>query len=109
MHPDRRAQIQDWLRERRKTQQWLAAQIGISPVYLSLILRGHRSPSLRVAVRLERVSGLSAVEFLASPPAPVTDPDQPSGVINCSLDGFDPPWMWSWGGGFVPFWLMRET
>lgn len=110
MQPGRRAQIHRWLRERGKTQNWLAAEVGITPSYLSLILAGRREPSLRVAVRLEQVTGVSASEFCTTrsgPPKP--ERPGPSVAIGCSLDGIDPPWIWSWGGGFVPFHLMQIT
>lgn len=59
----RRAQIRAWLRESRMTQQELAAAVDITPAHLSQILNGHRSPSLRLAVRLEQVTSLAAAEW----------------------------------------------
>jgi hypothetical protein len=46
------------------TQADLARRLGISPQYVSDILRSRRSVSPFVAVRLERVLGLDALQLL---------------------------------------------
>ncbi len=68
MQNELRARVKSALKRRhkaRKTQFWLAAEIGIAPSHLSDILSGHRSPSLSVATRLEDATGIPAREFLA--------------------------------------------
>ena len=55
--------VRVWLDEVGKTQRWLAAQIGISTTYLTLILNGDKCPSLRLAKRLEHLTGVPAGEF----------------------------------------------
>lgn len=41
----------------------LAKQVGCSRVYISRLLRGKHAPSLKVAVRLESITGIPAREF----------------------------------------------
>lgn len=52
------------LARQKRTQQWLATELGVSPSYLSLILSGQRKVSWNMAVRLERVTGINAREFM---------------------------------------------
>jgi len=58
-----------WLYTHGRTQAWLADQIGVSTTYVTMILSGARTPSLRVAERLQEVTGISAVKFIAPPSA----------------------------------------
>lgn len=57
--------IKVWLAQHGRTQTWLAQQIGVTTNYVNMILAGSRSPSLRVAKRLEDVTGIHATKFLA--------------------------------------------
>jgi len=57
--------IKSWLVQHGRTQAWLAQQIGVTTNYVNMILAGARSPSLRVAKRLEDVTGIHATKFLA--------------------------------------------
>lgn len=57
------------LRELRKgvamSQEKLGAEAGIDRVYVSLLERGERAPSLPVIVSLARALGTSAAEMIA--------------------------------------------
>jgi addiction module HigA family antidote len=52
--------IKEALRERGMTQLAAAERMGISPSYLSDVVRGHRSISALYALRLETLTGISA-------------------------------------------------
>lgn len=65
--PGDRLGIKVWLYQHGRTQAWLADKIGVSSNYVTMILSGTRTPSLRVAKRLQEVTGISAVEFVAPP------------------------------------------
>jgi len=67
--PGDRLGIKVWLYTHGRTQAWLADQIGVSTTYVTMILSGARTPSLRVAERLQEVTGISAVKFIAPPSA----------------------------------------
>lgn len=49
--------LQDFIRTSGKSQAHWAGEFGISPGFLSQILRGARAPSLDVAFRIERQTG----------------------------------------------------
>jgi DNA-binding XRE family transcriptional regulator len=55
--------VRVWLDERRKTQRWLAATLGVSEQYLTYILNGKSCPSLPLAARLEQLTGIPAAMF----------------------------------------------
>lgn len=44
------------IRESGESQKRWAARLGISPSYLSLLLRGHKQPSLDLAVAIEKAT-----------------------------------------------------
>ena len=58
-------QIRKQLKAEGRSQNQLARDLGISQAHLSQILTGIRSPSLRVASRLEDATGIPAREFAA--------------------------------------------
>ena len=55
--------VRIWLDARGKNQKWLAATLKVSETYLTLILGGHSCPSLRLAAKLEALTGIPAVDF----------------------------------------------
>lgn len=55
--------VRVYLAEHSLTQSQLADRLGISPSHLSEILTGKESASLRVAVDLERITGIPARDF----------------------------------------------
>lgn len=59
---DLRAKTRASLKRRKKTQEWLAAELGISTAYLSLILSGQRRCPLTVAIAFEKLTGISIAE-----------------------------------------------
>lgn len=52
-----------WLRQRNKPQKWLAARVGVSETYFTLILRGAKKPSLKLATAIEDETGIPASEW----------------------------------------------
>ncbi|WP_347259325.1 helix-turn-helix transcriptional regulator [Rudaea sp.] len=50
--------------ERGLTQQTLAEQAGIDPVFVSFLENGHRQPSLAVVLALESVLNVAAGELV---------------------------------------------
>lgn len=55
---DGRALLRDWIKRMGFNQQKAAAFLGIDHTYVSQILNGHRSPGIRNAVHIERLSGI---------------------------------------------------
>ena len=55
--------IADYLAEKNTTQADLADKIGVSEGMLSLIIRGFRQPSLDVALRIEKETGVPVEAF----------------------------------------------
>ncbi len=64
-HPLRR-----WLAERGLTLAQLAAQMGISPAHLSEIERWTNEPSLALAGRLSRQTGIPVEQFIRAEARP---------------------------------------
>lgn len=58
-----RGQVLAWLKFHKKNQDWLAAKLGIKPSHMSMVLLGRRAPSLKVAARLEALTGIRAALF----------------------------------------------
>jgi transcriptional regulator with XRE-family HTH domain len=56
--------VDDWLESKGKSRAALAGDLGISPSHLSLILSGERTPSLELAVAIERLTGIPPKAFL---------------------------------------------
>lgn len=42
-----------------RSQNWLAAEIGVTPAYVSLLVNGRRSPSERIRRRMLKALGLA--------------------------------------------------
>lgn len=49
--------LADYLRGSGTSQRDFAARLGLSPSYLCEIVRGRKTPGLRLAVRIERATG----------------------------------------------------
>lgn len=60
---DIKQRVRAGLKRKKRTQVWLAGQLGISTSHLSMILSGTRRPSLVLALRLEEATGVSVREF----------------------------------------------
>lgn len=60
---DIKQRVRAKLKRHKRNQEWLAAQLGISRSYLSMILSGQRRPSLPLAVKLEEMTGVKMREF----------------------------------------------
>ena len=57
---EKRDRVRCWLRRHKRSQEWLANELGISGPLLSLILDRRRVPQLRTAYELERITGVPA-------------------------------------------------
>ena len=52
--------LRDWLARRQWTQSDLARDLGLTRQYLHLVIRGNQRPSLTLASKIERVTGIPA-------------------------------------------------
>jgi transcriptional regulator with XRE-family HTH domain len=64
--PGDRLGIKWWLYKHGRTQAWLADQVGVSANYITMILSGARTPSLKVATKLADITGIPSRKFIAS-------------------------------------------
>jgi transcriptional regulator with XRE-family HTH domain len=62
--------IRAWLKSRGMRQNFFAAQVGLTPGYMSAILGGRKRPSIEVLARIADVTGYSADELLGRQVAP---------------------------------------
>lgn len=62
----RKRRVERWLRREQLTQVGLAATLGISTAYVSMILSGQRTPSLLIAKELSELTGIPATDFISS-------------------------------------------
>jgi plasmid maintenance system antidote protein VapI len=56
--------LRDWLRDERRTQEWLGAEIGTHQTNVSAWIRGRPIP-LDMAVAIERLTGIDPKEWLS--------------------------------------------
>lgn len=56
--------LDEWLKRTGHSRAWLAAEVGTSEVSISRVVNGKQTPSLRLAVALERITGIPASKFL---------------------------------------------
>jgi DNA-binding XRE family transcriptional regulator len=56
--------LADWLTRHDRTDAWLANELGVTRACVSHIRRGIREPSLPLAVRLSRVTGIEIDRLL---------------------------------------------
>jgi transcriptional regulator with XRE-family HTH domain len=61
-HPTGR-RLRAWLKAARRSQRSLAAEIQVTPGYITMLMAGDRIPSLAVAKRLQDVTGIPATDF----------------------------------------------
>lgn len=59
-----RRRLQAWLKASRRSQAALAKELGLSTAYVSMLLKGQRTPSLPVAKQLQELTGIPATEFV---------------------------------------------
>ncbi len=55
--------LKKWLDEQKCSQAWLAEQLGVTPSMVSQLLSGDRSPSLKIAARIEDLTGIPTRDF----------------------------------------------
>ena len=60
----RRQVLWDRLQLLNRSQSWLAREVGVSPSYLSRLLREGRAPSGRIRRRMQRVLGIDDFDDL---------------------------------------------
>jgi transcriptional regulator with XRE-family HTH domain len=62
-----RRRLEAWLKASRQSRRSLARDIRVSPGYVTHLLTGTRTPSLRIAKRLQDLTGIPAADF--TPPS----------------------------------------
>jgi transcriptional regulator with XRE-family HTH domain len=72
--------LRRWLRDERRTQEWLGEQIGTHQTNVSRWLLGKVTPPLDMALALEKVTGISPSDWLveaedSAPALPSTGTD----------------------------------
>ncbi len=60
----KRRVLWDRLELMNRSQSWLAREVGVSPSYLSRLLREGRAPSGRIRHRMQRVLGFKGFDDL---------------------------------------------
>ena len=60
----KRRVLWDRLELMNRSQSWLAREVGVSPSYLSRLLREGRAPSGRIRRRMQRVLGFEGFDDL---------------------------------------------
>ena len=63
--PGDRLGIKLWLFKHDRNIEWLAQQVGVSASYITMILAGRRTPSLKLAKKLAETTGVAATKFIA--------------------------------------------
>jgi len=69
--------LSKWLSANHKTQVAAAADFGITQHYLSEIINRVKRPSLEVALRISKATGITVEELFADEPDPDDLPKQP--------------------------------
>lgn len=71
LHPvnDLQRRVRAWLKRNGRNQDWLAAELGISKSYLSMLLSRKRTPSLALAIHLNELTRVPVGEFVSEPEA----------------------------------------
>ncbi len=57
-------QLRDWIRRRSMNQHEAAELLGVTDVFLSQLLNGHRQPGLANAINIERTTGIAVESWL---------------------------------------------
>lgn len=58
-----RERVAVWLLEHQHSKRWLAKKLGVSPSLVSMLVAGHRRPSLLLAKRIQKLTGIPAIDF----------------------------------------------
>lgn len=61
--------LKDWRERSGKSRADLAQEVGVSDVSIWRIEEGKQTPSLRLAAKLEQITGIPAREFAKASPA----------------------------------------
>lgn len=67
--------LRDWLRDERRTQEWLGEQIGTHQTNVSAWIRGRPIP-VEMAVKIEKLTGIEVEDWTVE--ADETGPHLPS-------------------------------
>lgn len=59
-----RSQFVEWVASHEETQAGVAKLLGCSTAMVTHLLSGRRSPGLRTAISIERLSGIPAASWL---------------------------------------------
>lgn len=60
------AMLTEWIQASGMTRREVAFALGIGPAMLSLLESGKRKPSLSLAVRIEKLTGIRPAEWEAA-------------------------------------------
>lgn len=69
-----------WMRENRKTNEALGDELGVSHSYVSRLRNNERSPSLSIAVKLERIAGIPPSSWVELEPDGAEAPEPAEAV-----------------------------
>ena len=75
--------LRGWLRDERRTQEWIGEQIGTHQTNVSRWILG-RTPPLEMALAIQRVTGIDPSDWVA--PAEDSQPDL-TDIDDASLHG----------------------
>lgn len=59
-----RQQLAAFMERKQLTQEDIAAKLGVTASYVSFLLSGDRSPSLRLAVKIQSLTGIKPTAFV---------------------------------------------
>lgn len=57
--------LAEYMEKKDVTQEALAERLGISRSYVSLLVSGERQPALRLAIRIEKLTGVTVESLVA--------------------------------------------
>jgi transcriptional regulator with XRE-family HTH domain len=64
--------LRQWLQDERRTQEWLAEQLGTFQPNVSRWIRGGPPPSIETAKAIRRITGISIEAWTEPAPQPVS-------------------------------------
>lgn len=56
--PQRYKTLADFFKQTERTQESLAAELGVTRAYVSMLAAGQRQPALHLALRIEALTGV---------------------------------------------------
>lgn len=68
-------QLRDWMARRTVNQHAAAELLGITDVFLSQLVNGHRQPGLANAINIERKTGIAVESWLLTSVSETAEPE----------------------------------